>query len=114
MIGGLDDGYIASTRLIPDGSLDGTYGFDGTALLTWSSNERVEPDARPVETSWSHSTPPALSTASASTESSKVAEVDSAEFTIFPQTSSGSLPRGSEALHLLDEGKEPNPRWVWR
>lgn len=25
-----------------------------------------------------------------------------------------AIPRGSEALNHLDEGKEPNPRWVWR
>lgn len=25
-----------------------------------------------------------------------------------------AIPRGSEALELLDEGREPNPRWVWR
>lgn len=25
-----------------------------------------------------------------------------------------AIPRGSEALELLDDAKEPNPSWVWR
>lgn len=36
------------------------------------------------------------------------------QFRIAYEVSGDAVPRGSEALQHLDEGKEPNPRWVWR
>lgn len=36
------------------------------------------------------------------------------QFRVAYAVSGDAVPRGSEALRHLDEGKEPNPRWVWR
>jgi len=36
------------------------------------------------------------------------------QFMIAYQVPGDALARGSEALDLLDEDKEPNPRWIWR
>lgn len=36
------------------------------------------------------------------------------QFRMAFRVSGDAVPRGSEALELVDEGKEPNPSWVWR
>src|SRR3954469_12529046 len=66
---------------------------DGTALRATSEKLAVAVAARPAEAYWSHSTPPALSTCSLTTVSSKVGVAPPAAApVILPQTSSGPLP----------------------
>jgi hypothetical protein len=63
---------------------------EGTALRTTTEYDWVEPEGSGVARAWSHSTPPALSLASARTESSKVGPVLDADSSILVQTSGKS------------------------
>src|SRR3954447_15523962 len=70
---------------------------EGTALRATSEKLAVALAARPAPVAyWSHSTPPALSTCSPTTLSSKVGVAPlAAAPLIFPHTSSSALPKAS-------------------